>query len=556
MKKLDNLKNYLNSNKNFLFIFIFVLFMLCLPLMQYKINVADDYLFHFSRIQSITDSLKQGIFPVKVHYNMANTCGYGTGLFYPNLFLYIPAIINCFINNIGLSYKLFLVIILSALFFISYISVKAVIKDSKTALLSTILIMCSNALMLNSYNRTALGELLGLVFITPIVCGLYNYIHDDFDKPYILAIGFLGVANSHLITTLICIIFAILYFLINIKSSIKNPKKLLKLVLTAIIVTLISTSFWLPMLEQLSAQTFKLSEPWTHIKDDAYYPVDLFGNGKFSLGIIITLCIPLILYGIFDKEISKSKKLFAIFAIFFMFLMLFSPFWNLTNEYSNIIQFKWRLLGITTILSCISIAIFVKHYSDKLNIKYEYLFTIFAVASAAICIINMEEIISNHDNYKSEYISTIIYNIPESIGGGQEYLPVETDYDYLLENSFIVSTNTGAKTAIAKENFKGTFVLEDYYEATWAEVPFVYYLGYVSTITTPTGEVIPLQVEKSDNGLLKLIIPEGVYGIVNVWYDGTQLQEFSYIISVVTILCVCMFTGIYKFKKYKKASKK
>ena len=85
---------------------------------------------------------------------------------------------------------------------------------------------------------------------------------------------------------------------------------------------------------------------------------------------------------------------------------------------------------------------------------------------------------------------------------------------------------------------------------------FVYYLGYVSTITTPTGEVIPLQVEKSDNGLLKLIIPEGVYGIVNVWYDGTQLQEFSYIISVVTILCVCMFTGIYKFKKYKKASKK
>ena len=141
-----------------------------------------------------------------------------------------------------------------------------------------------------------------------------------------------------------------------------------------------------------------------------------------------------------------------------MFLMLFSPFWNLTNEYSNIIQFKWRLLGITTILSCISIAIFVKHYSDKLNIKYEYLFTIFAVASAAICIINMEEIISNHDNYKSEYISTIIYNIPESIGGGQEYLPVETDYDYLLENSFIVSTNTGAKTAIAKENQNIHFV--------------------------------------------------------------------------------------------------
>lgn len=556
MEKLNKLKNYIKDKKIFLFVFALVLFMLCLPLMQYKVSVADDYLFHFSRIQSITDSLKQGIFPVKVHYDMANTCGYGTGLFYPNLFLYIPAIINLFINTIGLSYKLFLVIILSALFFLSYISVKAVTKDAKTAMLSTLLIMCSNGLMLNLYDRTALGELLGFVFITPIICGLYNYVHDDFDKPYILAIGFLGVANSHLITTLICIIFAILYFLVNIKSSIKNPKKFFKLVLTALIVTLISTSFWLPMLEQLSEQTFKLSEPWTHIKDDVYNPIDLFGTGKFSIGIIITLCIPLILYGIFDKEISKTQKLFAIFAIFFMFLMLFSPFWKLTNDYSNIIQFKWRLLGITTILSCISISIFVKHYSEKLNIKFDYIFIIIAIAAVAFCITHMTDVVNNHDDYKSEYISTILYTIPESIGGGQEYLPVETDYDYLLENAFVVSTNTGAKTAIAKEDFKGTFVLENYYNATSAEVPFIYYLGYVSNITTSDGNVIPLEVKKSDNGLLELIIPEGVYGIVNVWYDGTNIQRISYAISLTTILIVIISFVIYKIRKYKKASKK
>lgn len=551
MEILNRLKNYIKNKKNFLFIYILLLFMLCLPLMQYRVNVADDYLFHFSRIQSITDSLKQGIFPVKVHYNMANTCGYGTGLFYPNLFLYIPALINLFINNIGLSYKLFLVIILSALFFLSYISIKTITKDSKTALLATILIMCSNGLILNLYNRTALGELLGFVFITPIVCGLYNYVHDDFDKPYILAIGFLGVANSHLITTLICIIFAILYFLINIKTSIKNPKKFLKLVLTAIIVTLISASFWLPMLEQLFSQTFKLSEPWTHIKDDTYYPIDLFGTGNFSIGIIITLCIPLILYGIFDKEISKTSKLFAILAIFFMFLMLFSPFWKLTNNYSNIIQFKWRLIGITTILSCISISIFVKHYSDKLNIKFDYLFAVISIISVSICITRMNEVIDNHDNYKSEYISTILYTIPESIGGGQEYLPVETDYDYLLENSFVVSTNTGAKTAIAKEDSKGIFVLENYYNATSAEVPFIYYVGYVSNITTPNGEVIPLEVKKSDNGLLELIIPEGVYGTINVWYDGTLIQRISYAISLTTIVIVILSFVIYKFKKIK-----
>lgn len=553
MNILTNFKNYISSNKVILLTFVIILFMLCMPLFQSNVSVADDYLFHYSRIQSITDSLKEGIFPVKVHYPMANTCGYGTGLFYPNFFLYIPAIINLFISNIALSYKLFLVIILTILFFISYFSIKTVTKNSKTALLSTVLIMCSNGLMLNLYDRTALGELLGFLFITPVICGLYNYVHDNFDKPYILAIGFLGVANAHLITTLICIIFAILYFLINIKSSIKKPKKFLKLVLTATVVILLSASFWLPMLEQLSCQVFKLSTPWTNIKDDAYNLIDLFGTGKFSIGIVITLCIPLLIYGLFDKKIENDKKIFAFFTTFFMFLMVFSPFWKLTNDFSNIIQFKWRLLGITTILSCISIPIFINHYSKNLNFKFNYLFALIAILSVALTMVHMYDVVKNHDAYKNEYIETIIYTIPESIGGGQEYLPVETDYDFLLENSYIASTDTGAKTAVDKEDFKATFFVEKAFNASWIEVPFIYYSGYVSNITTLEGVVTPLEIQKSEHGLLKIIIPEGTYGTINVWYDGTPIQRFSYSISTLTLLCVIISFGIIK---HKKASKK
>lgn len=310
------------------------------------------------------------------------------------------------------------------------------------------------------------------------------------------------------------------------------------------------------MLEQMSFQKFKLSEPWTHIKDDAYNPIDLFGTGKFSLGIIISLCTPLLLYGLFDKNIEKHKKLFALFAILFMFLMLFSPFWKFTNDYSNIIQFKWRLLGITTILSCISIPIFIESYSEKLNIKFDYLFGFIFIFAIALSITHMNDVVENHDSYSSEYISTIIYTIPESIGGGQEYLPTETNYNYLLNNSLIMSTDTGAKAAIAKDNFKCTFVLEDYYNASSVEVPFVYYLGYVANITTPEGQVTPLTIEKSENGLLKLIVPDKLYGTINVWYDGTPVQNISYIISLATILITALSFGIYKFIKYKKASKK
>lgn len=549
MEKLNSLKKYIKSKKNLIFVFGIVLFILTMPLMQYRMSVADDYLFHLSRIQSITDSLKNGIFPVKVHNSMANSCGYGTGLFYPNLFLYIPAVINLFISNIVLSYKIFIVIILTMLFFLSYFSIKSVTKDSKTALLGTILIMLSKGIMLNLYDRTALGELLGFVFITPVICGLYNYIHDDFNKPYLLAIGFLGVVNSHLITTLICIVFAILYFLLNIKSSIKNPKKFGKLILTAIVVILISSVFWMPLIEQLSIQKFKLSEPWTSIKDDKLDPLDLFGNGKFSIGLIITVCVPLLIYGLLDKNIDKEIKQIAFFAILFMFVMIFSPFWEITNNFTNIIQFKWRLIGITTVISSISIVMFIKHYADEKNIKFDYLFIgIFAISIIYI-LVTMTNITSTHNTYKNEYIETIIYSIPESIGGGQEYLPTEVDYDNLLLNSYIACLDNNQQIPVSKDGIRTTAYVEKAYNATYIEVPFIYYLGYVSNITSPEGVVTPLAVEKSDKGLVKVIIPDNLYGTVNVWYDGTDIQRYSYFISLISVVIVCLSFGIYKYKK-------
>lgn len=551
MKKI---KNYIKEKKNIIFVFVIVVFVLSLPLMQYKISIADDHLFHFSRIQSITDCLKNGVFPVKVHTNMANSCGYGAGLFYPNLFLYIPAVINLFISNVAVSYKIFTVIILAALFLLSYISIKAVTKDTKTALLGTILIMFSKGLIHNLYDRTALGELIGFIFITPIICGLYNYVHDDFDKPYLIAIGFLGVANSHLITTLICIIFSILYFLINIKSSIKNPKKFLKLLLTAIVVILLSTAFWLPMLEQLSVQEFKLSHPWTSIKDEEYYPMDLFGTGKYSIGLIVTAFMPMLIYGLLDRKVDKKVKPFIFLTIFIMFLMLCGPFWTLTNNFSNIIQFKWRLLGIITILSSICISTLIKNYVTPINIKFEHIIIVLTAICMIYTIIIMNDTIKNHNTCSPEYIETIIYGIPESIGGGQEYLPVELDYDKLQLNSYIAFLDNNQQIPVAKDGIRTTAYIEQGYKATFAEVPCIYYLGYVSNITSPEGVVTPLAVEKSENGLVKVIIPDNLYGTLNVWYDRTDLQRISYFVSLATAIVVCVGFGIYKYNKHKKAS--
>lgn len=51
---------------------------LSLPLFRKNMFLGDDYEYHAARIQSISDSLKNGVFPVKVHSQMANGYGYAS----------------------------------------------------------------------------------------------------------------------------------------------------------------------------------------------------------------------------------------------------------------------------------------------------------------------------------------------------------------------------------------------------------------------------------------------------------------------------------------------
>ena len=68
---------------------------------------SDDY-FHYHRIISVADAIKNGIFPVKLHFIAAYGYGYGEGFFYSNALLYIPAVLISFFGlSLLVAYKIF-----------------------------------------------------------------------------------------------------------------------------------------------------------------------------------------------------------------------------------------------------------------------------------------------------------------------------------------------------------------------------------------------------------------------------------------------------------------
>ena len=64
---MEKLKNKIIENKMFLLVGFFIILTLILPITQNELVIGDDYEYHISRIQSISDSLKLREFPVKIH---------------------------------------------------------------------------------------------------------------------------------------------------------------------------------------------------------------------------------------------------------------------------------------------------------------------------------------------------------------------------------------------------------------------------------------------------------------------------------------------------------
>ena len=541
---MEKLKNKIIENKMFLLVGFFIILTLILPITQNELVIGDDYEYHISRIQSISDSLKLREFPVKIHSQLANGYGYASGIFYPNLFLYIPAILNVFGIHITISYKIFIGLMLCFMFVISYFSLKNITENKTSALIGTIVIMLSRNLIFNLYHRFALGEFLGFIFILPIISGMYDYVHKDFKKPWFLVIGFWGVINSHIITTVICLVVCIIYFLLNIKSTIKNWKKFVKLIICAVIAMCLTSSFWIPAIEQYTKQIYNFSTAWTVIGNSEYSFIDLLGNRKTSVGYLIAAFLPLCIYFLLDKRTNKTTKLFIVCMIFVMLLTVFHSFWKITNDVTNLLQFKWRLVGLITVFAGISIALIVKDLNSDIKINTDYIIIGLLMISMfwATEFTNFDNRtnirISNQDLMKNMYIGE------GSIGGGKEYFPVEVAYENLI-NTNIAFGSTGNKVDVKKFGLDVEFEKKE--NDTSYEIPFIYYYGYAANIENEEGSKA-LEVEKSENGLVKVLVAEEDIGTIHVWYDGTMMQKVSYIISAITYLGVVIYLVINIFK--------
>jgi hypothetical protein len=282
------------------------------PILQRKIVFLPymDLPYHLMRIEGIKDGLLSGSFPVFIHPTHFDGYGYGNGLFYPQFLLYFPALLRIAGLNIAKSYQLFVIFISILTCASMYFSTKYILKSRYAALIATTLLMLQQYRIGNVYLRAAVGEYCAYIFMPIAIAGIVNFLYHDFDKPWIIAVGFLGLLLTHLISFAIMCMFTIVFLIFNIRLVIKNRKSIPVLIFVAIICALLSSFFLIPMLEQFASGEFKFSTNVYKISVAAIQPLKLFDTAYYkSLGFSLSL---LLMTRLFIKKIKINIQKYPI----------------------------------------------------------------------------------------------------------------------------------------------------------------------------------------------------------------------------------------------------
>lgn len=535
------LEKTMNNKKKLILFFILLTIISVLPIFMLETPYGGDLNFHLKRIEAIKINFQNGEFNYPIYFNYLNGYGYASGIFYPDLFLNIPSFLNYIGINIFVSYKIFLFIVKFLSLLSIYYSVKAINKSKKSGLIAVILYAFSSYCFIDMFERGALAETITIIFIPIVIRGIYEIIHNDSKKYYILTFGMLGLLYSHIISLYLMTIFLLIYVIINIKKINKN--KLKDLLKATLLFILIGSHFMFPLLEQMINNNFYYNEIsntdilidnavpiyLTFLEIPYYIFMNIFTSKWIPSGIGIIYLIFIIYYFKNKDKFDKISKQFMFLGIFCILFASKTFLWNLEifKQIFSYIQFPFRIYILATNLFIISFSRIFKNIEIKKLTIFMFIMFIFNLFYPFI-------------NVKVNKLTNdeILYG---------EYLPIEyPNLNYSNNRKDKIISNCNIKYEI-KRNIKTNILYSSNCDALLLEIPIIYYKGYQVKINDKI-----IDINKSENGLIE-ISTNIKKGNIEILYNGTTVYKVTKYISLITIIIVFIkeIRGFFYDKKTK-----
>ena len=166
------MKEKILKNTKFILVVLAIALFSMFPYLNEQVPFGHDLGYHLNRINEISNGINIRKIPVLIHSNLIENLGYGNGFFYPQLFLYIPALLVSFTGILVIpAYKIFLVLVAIATFAFMYIAAKNIFKNKYVGWISALLYLFSLYRLTDIYVRAAVGEVISFVFFPLIIYG-------------------------------------------------------------------------------------------------------------------------------------------------------------------------------------------------------------------------------------------------------------------------------------------------------------------------------------------------------------------------------------------------
>ncbi len=540
-------------------IYIFIaLSVICfwIPFMTKGFPEGAEIEFHYTRITTLVESMKVGIFPAKLRPMHMMQYGYGVGFFYPDFFIYPMAFLILLGVDAEIAIKLVEIIIIIAGAIVTYRCFYSISGNKKVALLGEIIFMGSRINYDNFVVGAGIPHLCAYLFIPLAVLGLLEALKGEKAGFIKYGIGITMVVLSHHLIFMTMMLVMVIIVLIHMGVILRRPERFLKLFGVSIAALFLTTAYWLPALEQaLNVKLIALYNNSYDITEHIMSFAELFTTHigaplylAFSLAVIVFLVMML-------KGYKFGISIYSILAVsmIILFITCSRALWlSPVGTFLGFFQYTERFIFILTALMIMFIVMLlgevveleaVKNFAAKLKAKEVIIFAFMAFMIFITRYDNKADFYNPGAYSKSEYSNEIWENDWQV--SGAEWLPMECTAS-ACKTPNISTDNTGSTA----EGFKHDSC--KYYEVwvdlsrEYYDVPYIYYYGYkaymVDENMNPTEE---LEVGEAydDNGYVRVFLPEGGEGVghMMVTYRKTDIQKISYVITLISAAAIAAF---------------
>ena len=489
-------------------------------LLKEGIPFGNDASFHLSRVVSIAEGLKNGIFLPGVYADYFNGYGYGNGLFYPDFFLYIPAVLSLLGMPAITAYKAFLVLLTGAMACTMYLSVKSVWRSDFAASASTVFYLLCSFHTTDLYQRSSVGELLAFVFLPLIVAGFWQVVYGEKEKWLLLFSGFSGLVLSHVLTAVLMGGFAAVFLLFNIPRLAREPKRLAALGKAALWSIVLTLFFLLPMLEQLVVNPVwgdtgllgSISD-WAVPLKNLILAIPQSIGEKYvppaGIGLALTL---LIIAGLFFNRSDRLIQILSLSGLLLLFCASVYFPWHLFENVLSTLQFPWRFYLFISVFWCFASGRIIESMTEK----RENQVIIAAIAAGIMLIAYFSNVAYTYKNY-----AQMVVNTYPTFAAGCEYLPEDVTLSHIQESQ-------KNHQSTAKRTNYSLYKIELERNGS-NELPLIYYSGYEAMLNGNRVEVY-----RNVNGMAEVAVNET--GMLIVQYKGTPLRRVSETISLMGVI--------------------